>query len=177
MVSEISNIETIIKMILKVDPKTIIDIGSGFGKYGILVREAILSDRTLKGELSPKNDIIIDCVENCSYFYNLPFHQAIYDHHFHEDIRKLELGNYDLALMIDIIEHFEKEEAKELLKKMKKTMKNILVCTPKKVVFYKEHFYGSEGSLHHSQFFPEDFYEAFPEAIDCSTEKSYIFLL
>jgi 2-polyprenyl-3-methyl-5-hydroxy-6-metoxy-1,4-benzoquinol methylase len=156
MLSYPQNIEPILNLILKLKPKKILDIGPGFGKWSILIREALLSDRAAQGELTPKDDIIIDCCECCQYFINQPYHQALYNHHYHKRIEEVDLpDDYDLLLLIDVIEHFPKEKGKELLKRLSRF--NLLVSTPKEVVFYRTHFYGPDSEPHLSQWNEEDF--------------------
>lgn len=41
-----------------------------------------------------------------------------------------QLGHFDLAILGDIIEHFEKEKGKELLKKLFEHVEDIIITTP-----------------------------------------------
>lgn len=164
--------------VLAIDPKRILDIGSGFGKYGIIVREAILSNRADKGDLEPVDDLVIDCVECARYFQNLNCHKSIYDHHFHCDIRDLpKVGYYDLALMIDIVEHLDRREIEPLIKRLKTTIKHIIVSVPRKVKIYSEQYYGADCPVHKHQPTIDDFKKNNPNLIDLSTERSLIFII
>ncbi len=170
MTSFATNIPVILEIIESVNPKKILDIGSGFGKFGILARELYLSVKAEQtGDILPVDDLIIDCAEEAKYFYNQPYHNRIYSNHWHGDVMEMtkdKLESYDLILLIDVVEHWDKEQAKEWLKRINT---NILISTPRKVSFYKKAYYNSRK--HISQWEVEDF-----EGTNFSTDKSLIFL-
>lgn len=170
MTSFATNIPTILEIINSVGPKKILDVGSGFGKFGILARELYLSVKAENtGDILPIDDLIIDCAEEAEYFYNQPYHDKIYTNHWHDDVMKMsvkQLESYDLIMLIDVVEHWPKEFAKKWLDNINA---NILISTPKKVSFYKEKYYNSRK--HVSQWSAEDL-----QGKDYSTEKSHIFL-
>jgi|WetSurSiteA1Bulk_404760.scaffolds.fasta_scaffold00047_36 hypothetical protein len=161
MTSFASNIPIILETAAKLNPKRILDCGGGFGKFALLLREALLSIRAEKGDLIPSPDFEIDCIESCFYFQNLPWHRDLYDHHHHGDLFALPIegfANYDLILMIDIIEHDEKQKFLELLRNIRATSQaKILISTPRGVVFYTEAYYGSDCPKHRSQWGLVDF--------------------
>lgn len=110
---------------------TILDIGVGFGKYGALLRER-LDIRLLRYD---KEDwqVTIDGIEPYSN-YLTPIHSYIYNTIY---IAKIELilnnlPNYDVILMIDCLEHLEKEVGKKIVKALwDKTNKLIIFSFPK----------------------------------------------
>lgn len=174
MTSATENIKTILDIIEKENPKKILDVGTGFGKFSVLIREAILSGRAEREkDMLPMDDLIINCAEEAPYFYNKPCHQQLYNNHWHDDVMKMptELVNdHDLVLIIDVLEHWEKELAKKWLSQI--TTK-VLFSTPKRVHFFKEKYYDARN--HISQWTEEDFKEA-NNWEDHSSEKSFIFL-
>jgi 2-polyprenyl-3-methyl-5-hydroxy-6-metoxy-1,4-benzoquinol methylase len=177
MTSYAENIKNILEAVVETDPKSILDIGSAFGKYSILAREAILSVRAEKGDLEPIDDIQMGCVEMAKYFQNKPGHESLYSMHYHMDAQEIEwevMPKFDLVLLIDVVEHWSKEKSKELISKIKSTGSKILISTPKNVHFYKEEYYGVDCPKHESQWNREDF-EGF--IIDKSTEQSHIFVV
>lgn len=95
-------------------PKTILDVGLGWGKWGLLFREYL---DILHGKLDPDDwETTIDGIE--VYPYYIKAHQSyIYDHIHIGDCTHLidRLGNYDLIFMGDVLEHIEKEKAFEFL--------------------------------------------------------------
>lgn len=168
MLSYLENIPTILDAVKKTGARKILDVGGGMGKYAILIRENDLSSRTEKGEIIPVNDLIIDCCEDTKYFTEMKHHDGLYDNHFHKSVFELPFKNdYDLILFIDTVEHWNKEETKELFKKLNGKK---LISTPKNTVMYKEEFYG-DPRHHQSQWNKEDF-----NGKDFSTPLSYIYI-
>lgn len=161
MTSFASNIPIILETAAKLKPKRILDCGGGFGKFALLLREALLSIKAESGDLKPEADFLIDCVEGCEYFQQLPWHDSLYDNHHHGDLFALPLesfSKYDLVLMIDIIEHDKKERYLELLRNISTiSQAKILISTPRGVVFYTEAYYGDDCPKHHSQWLLSDF--------------------
>ena len=169
MLSYIENIPTILRIIKDSGARHILDVGGGMGKYAILIRENDLSSRAGQGEVVPVNDLVIDCCEDTKYFTGMKHHDGLYDHHFHKSVFKIPFKNdYDLILFIDTVEHWNKEETKELLGKLNGRK---LISTPKNTVMYQEHFYGDERH-HQSQWNTEDF-----KGDDYSTNLSHIYLI
>jgi len=97
------------------NPISILDVGSGFGKYGVLFREHL---DIRKNRCYPKKywETTIDCVEVWEN-YITPIHKYVYDRVYLEDIRELHpfLKTYDIIVMADVIEHMEKDEGIDLL--------------------------------------------------------------
>lgn len=155
MTSFAENIKNILEAIVETDPKRILDIGSGFGKYSVTAREAI-PVRAERGDLTPVDDLEIGCVE-----------MKLYQFHYHTDARNIEwkdMPKFDLVLLIDVVEHWSKEDSKKLIADIKNnTGAKILISTPKK-----------DCPKHVSQWSREDF-EGF--ILDKSTEQSHIFIV
>lgn len=170
MTSYSTNISAILSVIMELNPVKVLDVGSGFGKFGLLTRELLLSKYAEdKGDILPKDYLTIDCVEEADYFINQQYHDKIYNNHWHEDFFKIpieQLNSYDLLLLIDVIEHWDKKIAKDWLRKIKT---KVLISTPKNVVFYEKEYYKSRK--HVSQWKRYDF-----NGTEYSTEKSFIFL-
>lgn len=108
----------------------ILDVGCGFGKWGFLIRDTF---EVMIGQNFNKKDwkINITGVE--------PFPKCItriQKELYHEIIQKdifevlPKLGKYDLIIMGDVIEHFEKEKAYDLLNKLFEHSENIIISTP-----------------------------------------------
>lgn len=177
MLSYPENIPTILSAIVEANPKKILDVGSGYGKYGVLAREAIYSHRAERGDLQPEDDVQIDCCEVAKYFWDLAFHQGIYNSHLHGDIFAItpsELAYYDLILLIDVCEHWTDAEWKEFVGNM--TTQKVLVSTPKQIEFYEPEYYGKDCPKHKKQFSEDDFND-FKTRIDYSNERSFIKIL
>jgi len=124
-----NTITTVVRAIHALAPASVLDIGCGFGKYGLLCREYL--DVWWLRYRRQEWKVRIDAVEVFEQ-YLTPVHWYIYNNIYIGDIRELinKLDNYDLVLMFDIIEHFEKQEGLDLLEKIKSKCKNILLSTP-----------------------------------------------
>src|SRR5213083_3013764 len=106
-------IPLVINVLRQLKPKSILDIGVGFGKWGHLFRE--YTD-ILEAENDPARyekghwQVRIDGIEAHAP-YLTPMHAYLYDKIYIGEATALikTLSNYDLIFLGDIIEHFEKE--------------------------------------------------------------------
>lgn len=110
-----------------------LDIGVGFGKYGMLAREYLeLWDGRQKYNEWKRHIDGIEAFEN----YITPLHNFIYSNIYignaSEIVPKLEI-TYDLILLIDVLEHFEYEDGNRLLSECRQKGKNIILSIPKKM--------------------------------------------
>lgn len=176
MLSFKENIPIILQAVQEIQPKKVLDIGAGMGKFGLLIREQYLSDKAVRGELEPVDDIVIDAVEDTKYLltdrmkgiYNFVWDRDIFNCYYN-------LENYDVILMIDILEHWEKQKAIELLKILVKKG-SLLISTPKRTKMYTKHFYG-DPRHHISQWTEEDFKNNFKEVKIIPSQFSHIILI
>jgi len=175
------NIVPILEIIVEQNPKRILDIGTAFGKFGLLAREAILSVRAEGENLRPEDDLTIDCVEMAKYFQKQPYHEVLYQNHYHVDARTIDwtkMPKYDTVLLIDVIEHWTKEEGMRVIVDIKKnTGAKIIISTPRNTEMYEHPIYGKDCPTHKSQWLPMDFYKLKTFAEDKSTIASYIFVI
>ena len=120
------NIYPIIKCLQELSPKSILDYGMGFGKFGFLAREYldVINDRLHKkewqvtidgidafeGYLSPAQGYIYNSITICSDF--------------------IEDKKYDVVLFIDVIEHMAKGRGQILLDRLLCVCKNLIMSTP-----------------------------------------------
>ena len=123
-------------------PDTVLDVGSGFGKYGALAREYA----------APSRVDALDVTEP-----RLPG----YDHVYLGDLRELDrvlpsdAPRYDLALFVDVIEHFEKAEGHRVLAGLLRRSRRVLVTTP--LGFRAQEIPGLPFETHRSGWWPWDF--------------------
>lgn len=130
----------ILWLIIETEPKSILDIGVGFGKYGFLSREYL----ELYDGREVYNDwkVRIEGIEAFSQFLT-PVHEFIYDKIYIGnaiDILPSLKNNFDLVLIIDVLEHFSYEDGMELLRVCHTTANNILISIPKKVSYQLNSF-------------------------------------
>jgi len=138
--SNYRTIETIITAVSSISPKKTLDIGIGFGKYGFLLREYL----ELWDGRYIYNDWIrqIDGIEVFKD-YVTPLQEMIYNWIYIGnalDIVPTLNTTYDLILLIDVIEHFTKNDGFLLLDKCRKKCKNIIISTPKNASRQKDAF-------------------------------------
>ena len=124
-------ISKILDIIIFINPKTILDIGTGFGKYGVLTREYL---ELWDGREQYNNFIrIIDGIEVYGE-YITPLHKYIYNNIYTGNaldiIDKVKI-KYDLVLLIDVLEHFEQDEGELLLENILSRNKSIIISVPK----------------------------------------------
>lgn len=98
-------------------PTSVLDVGPGFGKYGVIFREHldIRKRRYAKQDWQTR----IDCVEVWED-YITPLHRHVYDRVIVGDIREVapDLDTYDLVIMSDVLEHMVVEEGAWLLRQL-----------------------------------------------------------
>jgi SAM-dependent methyltransferase len=136
-------------------PTTILDIGCGFGKYGVLMREYLeLWQEKLHPESWKTNIVAIDAFAG----YHNPIWDLVYNHVKIGDAKAIlpTLGNFDLILIADVIEHFEKPDAINLVKSCLKQAKVVIISTPRH--FYAQgNSFGNDYEIHRCLFQAKDF--------------------
>jgi len=119
----------LVDTILKLNPKSVLDIGVGFGKYGVLIREYLDPDI---GQGDQSRQIRIDGIEIFPP-YITPLHSYIYDHIYMGNALEIlpSLSNtYDLILLIDVLEHFDSQQGAQLITHSLDKCKIIIISTP-----------------------------------------------
>ncbi|CAA9516707.1 MAG: hypothetical protein AVDCRST_MAG69-2807 [uncultured Solirubrobacteraceae bacterium] len=162
--SHIDNVPVIIKAVQRLAPKSVLDIGIGMGKYGLLIQEYLGGD-------TGRADVVIDGIEGHGG-YITDIHRAVYRELYVTDLREFDFRGalYDLYLMIDVLEHVDKDEGHRLLRDMGGS---VLVSTPKED--YRAHYAHNPLEDHRSHWTIEDF--AGYRGIDLSNELSTIVVL
>jgi hypothetical protein len=168
-------INEIVGLILKVNPMTLLDIGIGFGKYGVLAREYLeLWDG--RGEYdSWKRGI--DGIEVFKGYHN-PIYSWAYNEVFFGDALEIlpELNRrYDLVLMVDVLEHFTRDDGAALLTECKRVAKNVLISTPR-VVSPQGEAFGNPKEAHVSGWTANDL-KSFGTRYVVPNDRSLICLL
>lgn len=121
-------ISDITKMFLSRKPKSILDIGIGFGKWGFLAREYCDSwySRVDKDKWSVKIDGIEVWERNIT-----DAHRYIYSNIFIEDVVAVfpSLDVYDMIIACDVIEHLKKEDSIYLLNNLKNKTRGCIILS------------------------------------------------
>lgn len=153
--SDHHNIVPIVTTITNLHPRRVVDVGCGFGKYGVLLREYldVWHGRVDRGSWQTRIEGI-DAFEG----YRSPIWDHVYDAvHIGEAQAILpKLEPFDVALVADVIEHFETPVARALAAECLERASVVVVSTPR-------HFYpqgetnGNPYERHLCLFTDEDF--------------------
>lgn len=113
-------ISSIVYKVMEMRPKTILDVGVGYGKWGVLCTEYL----TYWKKITP----VVDGVEVFEN-YKSPIHDHLYREVFYTSVMNLlhKMGDYDLVLIVDVIEHLSREDGLRLLASIKN---HYIVSTP-----------------------------------------------
>jgi hypothetical protein len=141
--SEFRQIPYVLDVIARERPRNVLDVGAGYGKYGFLAREFGDAERVDAVDVTP------------------PRFASAYDHVWLGDVAHLEqllpagTPRYDLALFIDVIEHFDKADAYRVLDDLVARARRVLVTTP--WGFRRQEIPGMPYETHRSGWQPWDF--------------------
>lgn len=140
--SEHWQIPWVMDLVNREQPRSVLDAACGLGKYGVLVREFSEPERLDAIDVNPPRF-------------------SVYDRFYRGDLRQLEellpVGGepYDLALFLDAIEHFEKQEGWRVLAELARRARRVLVSTP--WGFRPQEIPGQPFETHRSGWFPWEF--------------------
>ena len=170
-----NQINQIINLIITLSPQKILEIGPGFGAYGVLAREYLdIAD----GRENYKHwQRQIDCIEVFPE-YLTPVHKFIYNHIFKGNALKILpkiKKRYDLILIIDVLEHLKKNDGQFLLKMSLKKARSVIVSTPIKMDEQNSAF-GNPYEKHLYQWSKIDF-EKFKPNFKVPNNESLIYFL
>jgi hypothetical protein len=168
-------IPKILDLLMAADPASLLDVGVGFGKYGFLAREYL----ELWGEHTGYATFTrrIDGIEIYKE-YLTPVHAYLYDHVYTGDALQIVPSlktAYDLTLLIDVLEHFEKPDGTKLLKALLRKSRGILISVPKDIGDQGEVF-GNIHETHHAEWTPADFRRISPALFIRDTTSTIAYL-
>ena len=140
--SEHWQLPEVIEVISREQPRSVLDVGAGWGKFGVLAREYAEPSRVDAVDVNPPR-------------------YPVYDNVYLGDLRNLdrvlpaEACGYDLALFIEVIEHLEKGEAWAVLEQLFRRARRVLVTTP--LGFRPQEIPGMPYESHRSGWYPWEF--------------------
>lgn len=158
--SDLSTISAVLYKVVEVNPKTILDAGVGWGKYGVLLREYLDFNKGFINRKSWKTRI--DGIEVFEKYRTANWER--YNRVSISDVRKLKFGNYDVILLCDILEHMNKKEAFKLLDRCIRNAKRVIVTTPLGLM-KQEAVFGNKHEKHVCGFVPQDFKKYVSEVV------------
>ena len=151
----------VLKFVMQLNPRSILEIGTGFGKYGFLFREylAIWAAAADPKRLDPANwQVQIDGIE-CHEPYIGELQRQIYNRLIIGDaqVEIDKLGSYEFIFLGDVIEHFPKKEGMKLLQKCLKHCTRMIMVTTPNYFNPQGAEYGNDKETHHCLWTREDF--------------------
>jgi hypothetical protein len=142
-------------------PAAVLDVGIGFGKYGLLFREYLdVSPRSERGEAygAAASRVRIDGIEAYAPYVGA-LQRAIYDQiHVGDALAVLpRLGRYDLVFAADVLEHFTRPDGERFLEAAAQhAAMGVLIVTPA-LDLPQEDVFGNPFERHRSFWTPDDF--------------------
>lgn len=155
-----SNWQTIpfcIEAIMRINPRRVLDVGVGFGRWGALTREFC---ELWQERIHPSTWQIevegIEAFKDSIQSWHGGFYNKVHLGDARDLLRQLP-GPYDLMIFGDVLEHFEKGEARELLDVALAKSKYVLINIPIGKGFEQGERYGNPYEAHLSLWEVEDF--------------------
>jgi len=158
--SFVDQVPVIVYLLQQLHPRTVLDVGKGFGKYGFLLHEYVGVSASKAPDpartLIQQSDVAVDAVE-VQESYLWPHIAQLYRQTFIGRIEDLytKLAAYDVVLMSDVIEHIEKGVGLEVMQHFVEKGSAVIVSTPKD--YFHQELYGSTHEQHVSHWAPRDF--------------------
>lgn len=162
-----SNPETIpcvVGVAWRLVPKSVLDVGAGYGKFGALFREycelAIANGDPADAKLGPhQRKVQIDALEGFPMYVGA-LHRAVYDNIFTVALEEFlsEQWAYDLIFLGDVLEHIDREVAlRDVLPRLiERAQMGVLISVPA-TVRRQDAVFGNDLEIHRSQWFVKDF--------------------
>lgn len=138
---------------VRLRPRRVLDVGFGLGKWGFLLREAL---DFMDGRVARDSwHVTIDGIDARAHDSPLP--TWVYDDVRFDDVLGVvdELADYDLVVLGDVIEHFEKDDGLALLRSLLARNRNVLVTTP--LVYFEQELDDNPFERHRSHWTMRDF--------------------
>jgi ubiquinone/menaquinone biosynthesis C-methylase UbiE len=140
--SQSSQLSTIVQWVERMKPVSILDVGTGMGQYGILLRNNLENEHLFivtpqSATQRPRDEwnIRIDGIEGFPG-YLTPCHDWAYNRmmigNALEILPGIATASYDVVLAIDVLEHFTPDDGQIFLAELRRIAKQgLLVSTPK----------------------------------------------
>jgi hypothetical protein len=153
----------VMETVRQLQPRSILDVGAGSGRYGFLFREQATYAPQPAGESdSARKNFLLDAIEVHAP-YITPLHEQIYDHLFVGPAEQVidTLGNYDVIFMGDVIEHFERLTGQRLLAQALAHANRAVIVTTPACWMEQGAIFENPAEEHRSFWRPADF-DSFP---------------
>lgn len=148
-VSVYQHVPAVLEEVQRLNPRTVMELGVGFGKWGVLVREVL---DAWHGRCSP--DQWLSKIYGVEVFdrYRNPAWEVydridIYDFGVTPHAR-FDLSYFDLALMMDSLEHLTPEVGRPFLADLVAHNKHVIISVPNGLMRQDEAVFGNEHERH-----------------------------
>ena len=146
-----------VEAMMRIEPKRVLDIGVGFGRWGMITRE--FCDVWFGRVLRSRWDVRVEGVE--AFKKNIDkYHSYFYDKIHVGDLRDIQpklKDRWNLIIFGDVLEHFEKDEGIQLLHWALETSDYVLVNIPLGDNWPQEDSYDNPYERHLSLWTAEEF--------------------
>lgn len=156
------NIPFCVEVLITVAPRRVLDVGVGFGRWGMVVRE--FCENWFGRELPSDWEIHVEGIEafaECIADYHRGFYDQIHVADAREILPSLLEERWDMVIFGDVLEHFAKEESVGFLGGAIQSSIYVLVNVPLGAGWAQAGKYGNPFECHLSDWTVEDFL-AFP---------------
>lgn len=155
--SDFHQISDVLHVVYQHQPKSVLDVGVGFGKWGLLCREVL---EIYNERIPPESwTTRIEGIEIHEPYHNRLWDMAYNTVHVGNAVDVLpQLGRYDLILCCDVIEHFDKAAGLEFLRLMLRHAGLVIVTSPRGFAAQGAR-YGNAHETHLSGWTDPDFVE------------------
>ncbi len=151
--SVIENVPPIINEVHRLQPESMIELGIGFGKYGVLCRETLdgIYGRCRPDQWTRK----IAGVEAFEAYRNPCW--GAYSRIEIEDFATAPPHRWDLVLMVDSLEHLEQGHAEQFLDGLVANNRRVIISVPNGPCVQPAAVHGNAFEIHRATFYPNSF--------------------
>lgn len=176
--SDFNVIPSVMKWLMDIQPRSVMDVGCGFGKWGMLVKDyvGLALDKNIQvWEDEGKVPVSLYGVE-VRQEYIKQLQREIYDDIYIGSVIDYigagKQADYDCVLMMDVVEHLTKTDAYAVMKHFVDHCGALIVSTPVGYMVRREWDDVRMNEEHYSGWYLEDFTKYF-NVIDCEYVKHY----
>lgn len=150
--SVIETVAPIVNEVYRLQPERMIELGVGFGKYGVLCRETLdgMYGRVAKHKWQRK----IYGVEGFAEYENPCW--GAYDGVTVGDFTAMDVSGHDLVLMVDSFEHLDPETGSAFLSGLLRRNKHVIISVPNGPC-PQDNAHGNEYERHRATYYPHSF--------------------
>src|SRR4030042_3756549 len=151
------NIPFCVDALMKIAPQRVLDVGVGFGRWGMIIREFcdVWYGRILRDQWSVYIEGIEGYEKNISDYHNA-FYNVVKIGDATKIIPSLQ-NDWDVVIFGDVLEHFERQAAEKLLNWCLAHSKYVLVNIPLGSDWQQGEMYENPFEIHKSEWIEDDF--------------------